>query len=198
MTTKSLVRRSNTQSVLRQFLKNLRRDKLAMVGVILLVFFIVVAIFATSLAPHGARDRHYNENRKIRRLEPPSLAHPFGTTDVGRDIFSQVILGTRTALTVGLLAAILVTALGSVVGIVAGYYGGATDVIIMRIVDFFYAIPLSFVIVLPPSPAQHVEHHPGGVHAVLADWPAWSGPRCCPSPSAPISRPGAWGGTTCC
>ncbi len=142
-------RNVNTQSVFHQFLKNIRRDKLAMVGVILLVFFVFVAIFANSLAPHGARDRHYNEARKIRRLEPPSLAHPFGTTDVGRDIFSQVILGTKTALTVGVLAAILVTAVGSVVGIVAGYYGGVVDVIIMRVVDFFYAIPfIPFVIVL--------------------------------------------------
>ena len=64
-------RNVNTQSVFHQFLKNIRRDKLAMVGVILLVFFVFVAIFANSLAPHGARDRHYNEARKIRRLEPP-------------------------------------------------------------------------------------------------------------------------------
>lgn len=150
METTSRVKKSvNTQSVFRQFLKNLRRDKLAMIGALLLVFFIFVAIFAGSLAPHGARDRHYNEARKIRRLEPPSWAHPFGTTDVGRDIFSQVILGTKTALTVGVLAAILVTAVGSVVGIVAGYYGGLADVIIMRVVDFFYAIPfIPFVIVL--------------------------------------------------
>ncbi len=139
----------NTQSVFRQFVKGLRREKLAMIGVILIVFFSFVAVFAQDLAPHGARDRHYNENNKIRRLEPPSMAHPFGTTDVGRDIFSQVILGTRTALMVGILAALLVTAVGSVVGIIAGYYGGAVDVIIMRVVDFFYAIPfIPFVIVL--------------------------------------------------
>lgn len=152
MTTKAMapdIKRGNAESVFRQFLKNLRRDKLALFGAILLAFFIIVALFAPSLAPHGARDRHYNEARKIRRLEPPSIAHPFGTTDVGRDIFSQVILGTRTALTVGILAAILVTAVGSVVGIVAGYYGGVVDVIIMRVVDFFYAIPfIPFVIVL--------------------------------------------------
>lgn len=139
----------NSRSVLRQFGRNLRRDKLALFGAVVLAFFVFVAIFATTLAPHGARDRHYNENKKIRRLEPPSAAHPFGTTDVGRDIYSQVILGTQTALTVGVLAAVLVTAVGSVVGIIAGYYGGITDIIIMRIVDFFYAIPfIPFVIVL--------------------------------------------------
>ena len=83
------------------------------------------------------------------RLEPPSWAHPYGTTDVGRDIFSQVILGTKTALMVGFLAAFLVTFVGSVVGIISGYFGGIVDTILMRIVDFFYAIPfIPFVIVL--------------------------------------------------
>ena len=142
-------RHVNKQSVWRLFLKNLKRDKLALFGIIMLIFFILVAIFSTSLAPYGPRDRHYNEDGKIRRLEPPSSAHPFGTTDVGRDIFSQVILGTRTALLVGILAAILVTVVGSVVGIIAGYYGGWIDTVVMRVVDFFYAIPfIPFVIVL--------------------------------------------------
>ena len=142
-------KKSNSQSVWKLFVKNIKRDKLALFGVILLIFFLSVAMFSDTLAPHGPRDRHYNEEGRIRRLEPPSLAHPFGTTDVGRDIFSQVILGTKTALTVGLLAAFLVTVVGSVVGIIAGYYGGAVDTIIMRVVDFFYAIPfIPFVIVL--------------------------------------------------
>jgi peptide/nickel transport system permease protein len=145
----TLHRKANTQSIFRLFLKNLRRDKLALIGAIFIVFFLLVMIFAPQLAPHAPRDRHYNEAGKIRRLEPPSAAHPFGTTDVGRDIYSQVILGTRTAITVGLLAAFLVTLVGSIIGIVAGYYGGWVDTVIMRIVDFFYAIPfIPFVIVL--------------------------------------------------
>lgn len=149
MSTATLHKKANTQSVFRLFLKNLKRDKLALVGVILLVFFIGVAAFADSIAPYGPRDRHYDDDGKIRRLEAPSAAHPFGTTDVGRDIYSQVVLGTKTALTVGILAALLVTVVGSVVGIIAGYYGGWVDTLIMRVVDFFYAIPfIPFVIVL--------------------------------------------------
>lgn len=145
----ALNKKGNSKSISRLFLKNLRYDKLALLGVVLLVFFIGVAIFADGIAPHGPRDRHYDEEGTIRRLEPPTAEHPFGTTDVGRDIFSQVVLGTRTALTVGLLAALLVTVVGSVVGIVAGYYGGWVDTVIMRVVDFFYAIPfIPFVIVL--------------------------------------------------
>ncbi len=141
--------RRNTQSALSIFFTNLKQDKLALVGVILLICFIFVGIFAETLAPHGPRDRHYDEQGQIRRLESPSAAHPFGTTDVGRDIFSQVILGTRTALLVGFIAALLVTFVGSVVGIVSGYFGGIVDSVLMRIVDFFYAIPfIPFVIVL--------------------------------------------------
>lgn len=149
MSVPTVQKKANTQSIFRLFLKNLRRDKLALFGVILLVFFIGVAAFSHSIAPHGPRDRHYDEDGRIRRLEAPSMAHPFGTTDVGRDIFSQVVLGTRTALMVGLLAAMLVTVVGSTVGIISGYYGGWIDTVIMRVVDFFYAIPLiPFVIVL--------------------------------------------------
>jgi peptide/nickel transport system permease protein len=139
----------STQSVWYQFLNNIKRDKLAMIGVILLLTFSTIAIFSTTIAPYEARQRHYTEEGAIRRLESPSWDHPFGTTDVGRDVYSQVILGTRTALIVGFLAAILVTTVGSIVGIIAGYYGGIIDSVIMRVVDFFYAIPfIPFVIVL--------------------------------------------------
>lgn len=141
--------RRNSQSFLAVFLTSLKSDKLALIGVVLLIFFIFVGIFAEQIAPHGPRDRHYTEDRQIRRLEPPSWDHPFGTTDVGRDIYSQVVLGTRTALIVGFLAALLVTFVGSVVGIISGYFGGVVDTILMRVVDFFYAIPfIPFVIVL--------------------------------------------------
>ncbi|NLW42008.1 MAG: ABC transporter permease [Tissierellia bacterium] len=139
----------NTHSVRRLFLANLKKDKLAFIGAILLVFFIIVGLFSTSLAPHNPRDRHYGEDGKILRLSPPIEGFPFGTTDVGRDVYSQVILGTRTALMVGILAAVLVTLLGSSIGIISGYFGGMVDVVLMRIVDFFYAIPfIPFVIVL--------------------------------------------------
>ncbi len=142
-------RSGNRQSLFYIFWSNLKRDRLALFGVILLLFFVFVGVFAESLAPHGPRDRHYDAEGTIRRLEQPSWQYPFGTTDVGRDIFSQVILGTRTALTVGFLAALLVTLVGSVIGIIAGYFGGWIDTVLMPIVDFFYAIPfIPFVIVL--------------------------------------------------
>nr|WP_018526919.1 ABC transporter permease [Alkalispirochaeta alkalica] len=146
---KIVTRHVNRQSSFQVFLANLKQDRLALFGVALLVAFVFVGVFSEQLAPHGPRDRHSHPEGGIRRLESPSWEHPFGTTDVGRDIFSQVILGTRTALMVGFLAALLVTIVGSVIGIIAGYFGGWVDSMLMRIVDFFYAIPfIPFVIVL--------------------------------------------------
>lgn len=139
----------NSQGAMTLFLENLKRDKLALFGVAILILFIGIGIFSEAIAPYEPTARHYNAEGKIRRLEPPSKDHWFGTTDVGRDIYSQVILGTSTALTVGILAAVLTTFVGATLGIISGYYGGIVDSVLMRIVDFFYAIPfIPFVIVL--------------------------------------------------
>lgn len=141
--------KKNSESFTGLFFANLRKDKLALIGVILLLVFITIGIFANSIATFDPNVRNYNEAGKVRRLEAPSKIHYFGTTDQGRDIFSQVILGTRTALTVGVIASFLVTFLGSTLGIISGYFGGRVDTVIMRIVDLFYAIPfIPFVIVL--------------------------------------------------
>lgn len=146
---KAKPRKGNSESITRLFLQNLKRDKLALAGIIILVIFLVIGVFSESIAPYDPNVRHYNEAGKVRRLEPPSAEHWFGTTDLGRDIFSQVVLGTTTALIVGILASFLVTFIGSTLGIISGYFGGTVDAIIMRIVDLFYAIPfIPFVIVL--------------------------------------------------
>lgn len=143
------IKKRNSESIGRLFLQNLKRDKLALIGVIILIIFIIIGVFSESIAPYDPNQRHYNEEGKIRRLEPPSKEHWFGTTDIGRDIYSQVILGTSTALMVGILASFLVTFIGSTLGIIAGYFGRTVDSVIMRIVDLFYAIPfIPFVIVL--------------------------------------------------
>ncbi len=78
----------------------------------------------------------------VNSLAKPTLAHPFGTNHLGRDLFSQIVYGSRTALMVGLLAAFMVTIIGTNVGLVSGYYRGKLDTILMRIVDIMYALPL--------------------------------------------------------
>ncbi len=85
----------------------------------------------------------------INALSPPGGEHLFGTTHNGRDIFSQVVYGSRTALIVGFIAALMVTVIGANVGLISGYFKGRTDSVLMRIVDIMYAIPLEpFAMVL--------------------------------------------------
>ena len=139
----------NSKGPLRLFMENVVRDKLALTGLIILLTFIVVGIFSDQIAPYDPGEMIRDADGELKRLQPPSTEHFFGTTNVGRDVFSQVVQGTRTALIVGGLAAFFVTFVGTAVGIISGYFGGKVDSILMRIVDIFYAIPfIPFVIVL--------------------------------------------------
>ncbi|UTF54777.1 ABC transporter permease [Natronosalvus rutilus] len=140
------------QSV-RQILKEQGRvfiqSRMALAGVAILLFYTFVAIFAPILAPYGPQERHYAADGSWMSLEPPSLAHPLGTTESGYDVLSQVIMGSRIALFVGLLGAFMVAVIGTAVGVVAGYYGGAVDEGLMRFVDILYGLPfVPFVIVI--------------------------------------------------
>jgi peptide/nickel transport system permease protein len=89
------------------------------------------------------------ESGRPARLQPPSANFLFGTTDLGRDVFSQIVMGTRVALLVGFLTALIVTFIGTNIGLISGYYGGWIDNLLMRFVDILYSIPfIPFVIVL--------------------------------------------------
>ncbi|GAA0356107.1 ABC transporter permease [Bacillus horti] len=141
--------KKNNKGTLRLFLDNILKDKLALTGLIVLMMFVIVAIFAEQIAMYDITENLRDEQGQIKRLHPPSLEHPFGTTNIGRDIFSMIVLGTKTAVIVGSLAAVLVTLVGTTIGIISGYFGGWIDNLLMRIVDIFYAIPfIPFVIVL--------------------------------------------------
>ncbi len=142
-------KKKKRSETLRLFYKNIVSDKLALTGCFILIVFIIVALFANFIAPYDINEMHRDAQGEIKRLQPPSSEHLFGTTNVGRDIFSQVVQGAKTALMVGILAAVLVTFVGTTVGVISGYYGGWVDTLLMRIVDIFYAIPfIPFVIVL--------------------------------------------------
>jgi len=123
-------------------------DPLAVAGIIILTIFIIIAIFAPQIAPYDPNEI-IRVDGKIQRLQRPSGEFIFGTTYMGRDIFSQVVMGSRIALRVGLLAAFFVAIIGTTVGLVSGYYGGWIDTIAMRFVDILYGIPfIPFVIIL--------------------------------------------------
>ncbi|MDQ3412608.1 MAG: ABC transporter permease [Chloroflexota bacterium] len=126
----------------------LRRDRFALVGVVIYILFIFMAIFGPALAPHDPQMVMEDDGIWLTN-QPPSAQFPLGTTNVGRDILSQLIHGARPALMVGLSAAFMVAVVGTVVGLISGYFGGRTDAILMRLTDIGFGIPfLPFVIVL--------------------------------------------------
>jgi len=129
-------------STYKLFFNTLQKDKFALFGIFILIFFLSVAILGERIAPFSPDQINRNEQGKVLVLNPPTLKHPFGTTNMGRDILSMTIIGTRVALIVGIIGALSVTIIGTFFGLISGYYGGWVDAIIMRIVDILYGIPL--------------------------------------------------------
>jgi len=126
-----------------------RQDKPGMIGIFILVAFILVAIFAPYLAPHDPMETLNKPDGRMARMVPPSWQFPFGTDRLGRDIFSQVIIGSRVGVGVGLLCAIMVVFIGTNIGLISGYYGGKIDDLLMRMTDIVYGIPfLPFAVIL--------------------------------------------------
>ncbi|RQG99465.1 ABC transporter permease [Natrarchaeobius oligotrophus] len=124
-------------------------DRLGQIGLLLLLGFIFIGAFAPFLAPYDPGEMNRDDQGDILRLDGPSTDHLFGTTQLGRDVFSQVIVGTRVSLLVGVSAATMSVFIGTNVGLISGYKGGYVDDVLMRITDIAYALPfLPFVIVL--------------------------------------------------
>ena len=128
----------------------LRRDPFATVGILIYVVFFLVAIFADQLATHDPNRIVFQPNsRRLAASLPPQPNFLLGTTNLGRDIFSQLVYGARSALIVGVTASALVVVIGTLVGLIAGYFRGLTDMLMMRVADIALGIPfLPFIIVL--------------------------------------------------
>ncbi|REB74192.1 ABC transporter permease [Bacillus sp. 522_BSPC] len=140
----------------KKLMRALLRDKLGLIGIILLLFFILLAIFAPYIITHDPQTQNYSDDGQLLNMTPPSSEHILGTTKMGRDVFSQVIAGTRVALFVGFTCALMVTVIGTTVALIAGYFGGKIDDLLMRMTDIVYGIPflpfaMIMVAVLGPS-----------------------------------------------
>ena len=124
-----------------------RKNTMGMVGLITLFFFIAVAVFAPLIAPKEGLEATCPCNGTP--FSPPSWGFPFGTDNFGRSVFTLTVWGTRISLLVGLLATAISMLIGSVIGIVAGYYGRWPESVLMRLTDWFLVIPfLPLAIVL--------------------------------------------------
>jgi peptide/nickel transport system permease protein len=125
-------------------------DPFAVAGLVIYAVFILTALFADVIAPYDPSEILYSASFELAAdFSPGEEGHILGTTSLGRDIFSQIVFGTRSALLVGSTAAFMVAFIGTIVGLLSGYYGGWVETILMRLADIAFGIPfLPFVIVL--------------------------------------------------
>lgn len=126
------------------FLKKLMRNKLAMIGLLIVTVVIIIAIFAPVVATH---DPNTIDTLKAFR-QPGQDGHLLGTDNFGRDLFSRIVYGARISMIVSLSAVLVGGLVGTVLGLIAGFFGGITDNIIMRIMDGFSAFPFILLAIL--------------------------------------------------
>ena len=141
--------------------KRLKRNKLAVLGAIWIILMILVALTADLWAQPWLGSPTDIDTTTVAQTSklPPSPEHPFGTDATGRDQLVRVIYGARVSLTVGVIATVISTAIGLVMGAIAAFYGGIFDTIIMRLADMFLAIPYTlFVIVMLAVIGQGIQN----------------------------------------
>jgi oligopeptide transport system permease protein len=131
------------RSLWQDAIDRLRQNKLAMTGLWFLLFMIVIALLTPFIAPYS----YEGQNLDI-GATPPSLAHWLGTDTFGRDMLTRIMYGGRVSLAVGFIATSVALLIGVLWGAVAGYVGGKTDAVMMRIVDILYALPFMIFIIL--------------------------------------------------
>lgn len=124
------------ETLLQQTWNGLKKNRLAMVGLFLIILLLFVTIFADFIAPYDVDDQDLT-----RAYTAPCKEFIFGTDDFGRDIFSRIVYGSRYSLMIGAVAATLSAVIGMLIGSLAGFYGGKTDNILMRFIDIMLAIP---------------------------------------------------------
>jgi peptide/nickel transport system permease protein len=118
-------------------------NRMMITGIIIVSALVLTALFAPLIAPYD-----YKEQKIQERLMPPSAVHIMGTDELGRDIFSRMVFGTRVSISVGVIAVLISTIIGVSLGIISAYFGGTIDNIIMRFVDIFLTIPTLFLILM--------------------------------------------------
>ncbi|MGQ9625313.1 MAG: ABC transporter permease [Anaerolineae bacterium] len=120
-------------------LRAFRRDVLALISLVIILGFILGAIFAPFLTPYPQEG--WGEPNLANKFLPPSAEHPFGTDHLGRDVLARVLFGGRTSLSIGFLVVFIAAIIGVPLGALAGYFGGWLDEAIMRMTDMFLAFP---------------------------------------------------------
>jgi ABC-type dipeptide/oligopeptide/nickel transport system permease subunit len=133
-----------SSSLWRDALRRLLRNRLALLGLVVVAALCLLAVLADVLAPYP-----YTKTNFSRLNEPPSRDYPLGTDQIGRDLLSRMIYGARVSMIVGLGAQVIIVLIGVPIGALSGWFGGRVDLVLMRLVDVMYAFPnLLFVILV--------------------------------------------------
>ncbi len=127
--------RGRGRTAMGRLMASVRRDRKAFIGLIVIILEISAALFAPLVMPHDPDAQEY----KI--LASPSLRHPLGTDEFGRDLFSRIIAGARISLLVGICSVVLAVLVGVPLGLLSGYFGGWVDILIQRVVDLIWSFP---------------------------------------------------------
>jgi oligopeptide transport system permease protein len=127
----------------RDALRRLRRNRLAMLGLVILATFGLASLAASWLAPYA-----YDKTNLPYGAKPPTRSHPLGTDELGRDLLTRILFGARISFAVGVLATLVSLTIGVTYGSIAGFRGGRVDHAMMRIVDILYGLPFMFFVIL--------------------------------------------------
>lgn len=136
-------RKPKKQGEISRIMEQLKKNKIAMLGLIILIVECVLTVLAPYITKYG-----YAEMDMTSCFATPSLEHFFGCDDMGRDIFSRVLYGGRYSISIGIIAILIATGIGICIGAVAGYFGGQVDNIIMRFLDIIQAIPSMLLMIV--------------------------------------------------
>jgi peptide/nickel transport system permease protein len=116
--------------------RRLSRDRAAVAGLVVIAALVVVALLAPTIVPYDPNDQSFRI-----KLEAPSTEHVLGTDEFGRDVLSRILVGTRVALGVGTVPVAIALVIGVTLGLIAGYFGGGVDQVVMRVIDVLLAFP---------------------------------------------------------
>lgn len=133
----NLVQRRSSNQMRRNLKRFLIGNRLNLVGVIIVLIFFFLSLFGEAVAPHDP----YKQDITNSKLLAPSLEHPLGTDELGRDLFSRILAGTRVSLQVAVVVLGFAVVFGTIVGAISGFFGGIVDEILMRFTDMFLAFP---------------------------------------------------------
>ena len=133
------------RSQMTEIWRRMRRNRLAMFGLVIVSILIIVAVFANQIADYNTVAIKQNV---VERLQGPSAEHWAGTDEFGRDIFARLVHGARISLLVGVVAVCIALVTGGILGAIAGYFGGTVDSVIMRIMDIFLSIPILLLAIM--------------------------------------------------